>query len=189
MYIPYSAVPDRLPLRRGSTRIIVWTVLNIENWLLSDHMPRRVLPPPMDGRTLPDRANWAWHEYGMRVGFWRLRELFDRFEIKVTLAINGSVCSEYPRIAEAAMNSNWEFIGHGFTQVPMSNLDNEEETIRQTLEAIRSTTGVRPRGWESPGLTGTAITLDLLAKVGLDYVADLTLDDQPCDLSTELALS
>ena len=31
---------------------------------------------------LPDVPNWSWHEYGMRVGFWRLRKLFDDMGIK-----------------------------------------------------------------------------------------------------------
>ena len=35
-------------------------------------MPRQVLPAPTKAPVLPDLANWAWHEYGMRVGFWRM---------------------------------------------------------------------------------------------------------------------
>ena len=36
---------------------------------------RAVLPPPMGQPLLPDVPNWAWHEYGMRVGFWRFLEM------------------------------------------------------------------------------------------------------------------
>lgn len=184
MHLPYSAIVDRAPLRRGSTRVIVWTVLNVEHWGLARHMPRRVLPPPMGGQTIPDTANWAWHEYGMRIGFWRLHGLLAASGITPTLATNGSVCSEYPRIAEAAAASNYEFMGHGFIQAPMAQIEDEEGAMRRTIDAIREVTGVRPRGWESPGLTATDHTLDLLAKTGFDYVADLPVDDQPCEIGT-----
>jgi hypothetical protein len=44
-------------------------------------MPRQVLPPPTNVTRLPDFAHWAWHEYGMRVGFWRMKEALDRLGI------------------------------------------------------------------------------------------------------------
>lgn len=110
--------------------------------------------------------------------------MFEHFGITPTLAINGSVCTVYPRIAEAAASSGFEFMGHGFVQAPMAQIDDEEGAIRRTIDAIRAVTGVRPRGWESPGLTATEHTLDLLAKAGFDYVADLPVDDQPCEIDT-----
>jgi hypothetical protein len=30
---------------------------------------------------LPDHPNWSWHEYGMRVGFWRLRKVFQKLGV------------------------------------------------------------------------------------------------------------
>jgi peptidoglycan/xylan/chitin deacetylase (PgdA/CDA1 family) len=116
-------------------------------------MPRTVLPPPMGQPLLPDLPNWAWHEYGMRVGFWRLLEVLRHFGITPTLAINGNVCNSYPRIAEAALAAGWEFMGHGFVQGPMHRLDDQRQAIRDTIRAIERFTGMAPRGWESLGLT------------------------------------
>src|SRR2546421_8316367 len=31
--------------------------------------------------------NWSWHEYGMRVGFWRFHALYERLRIRPTVAI------------------------------------------------------------------------------------------------------
>ena len=56
---------------------------------------------------------------------------------------------------------------------------------RQTIDAIASFAGRQPRGWESPGLTETFETADLLAAEGIEYVADWVLDDQPCELATD----
>ena len=184
--VPYSAIVDRPPLvLPGGARMIVWTIVNVEEWDIERAMPRAVLTPPMGQPLIPDLPNWAWHEYGMRVGFWRLLDCLKRFNIAVTLAINGSVCTTYPRIASAALEAGWEFMGHGFNQRPMHHIEDELGNITQTIEAIRTFTGRAPRGWESPGLTETFDTIDHLAAAGIEYVADWVLDDQPVDIATE----
>ena len=184
--VPYSAIIDRPPLALpGGARMIIWTIVNVEEWDIERPMPRSVLSPPMGQPLMPDLPNWAWHEYGMRVGFWRLLDSLKRFDIPVTLAINGSVCATYPRVASAALEAGWEFIGHGFNQRPMHQIEDELEVINQTIEAIHSFTGRVPRGWESPGLTETFDTIDHLAAAGIEYVADWVLDDQPVDIATK----
>ena len=159
--LPYSAIVDRphYPLPDGY-RMAVWTIVNIEDWSIERSMPRSVLSPPMGNPLQPDIPNWAWHEYGMRVGFWRLLDVLRRYEIGVTLAINGRVCETYPRIAEAACEAGWEFMGHGFEQMPMHNVTDEGLSISKTVNAIKAFTGKAPIGWESPGLTETYETAD-----------------------------
>lgn len=144
-----------------------------------------VLPPPLNMPLLPDLPNWAWHEYGMRVGYWRVFDALVKRNITPTLALNGSVCQIYPRVCAAARDAGWEFMGHGFVQMPMHNLDDQRGAIRRTIDTIASFAGRQPRGWESPGLTETFETADLLAAEGIEYVADWVLDDQPCELATD----
>jgi hypothetical protein len=66
----YSAIVDRKPwkLPKGA-RIAVWTIVNIEEWDFEKPMARQYLTAPQGVATVPDVPNWAWHEYGMRVGF------------------------------------------------------------------------------------------------------------------------
>jgi allantoinase len=182
---PYSAIIDRprLPLPNG-VRLIVWPIVNVENWDARRPQPRTVLPAPMGVPLVPDIPNWSWHEYGMRVGFWRLSECLAKRSIPATLAINGSVCETYPRIARAARDAGWEFMGHGWLQGPMHALEDQRASINRAIDVIAETWGRRPRGWESPGLTETLDTLDVLAAEGIEYVADWVLDDQPCLLKT-----
>ena len=183
--VPYSAIVDRPPLKLpGGARMVVWTIVNVEDWGIERPMPRTVLPPPMGQPLLPDLPNWAWHEYGMRVGFWRLYECMRRFDVTPTMAVNGIVCRTYPRVAQAAKDAGWEFMGHGYVQGPMHKLDDQRAAIRETVAAIREFTGKAPRGWESPGLTETYETIDLLAEEGIEYVADWVLDDQPVYIRT-----
>ena len=85
--IPYSAIVDRPALRLPkSARVVVWTIVNVEEWDIQGPMPRTVLPPPSGAQVIPDVPNFAWFEYGMRVGFWRLKSVLDKHKIKATLA-------------------------------------------------------------------------------------------------------
>ena len=181
-YVPIHARP-RLHLP-GEARVAVYTIVNIENWEPDAPMPRAVLPPPMGQAMLPDVPNWAWHEYGMRVGFWRFLEVLGKRGLRATLALNGSCCSVYPEACRAALEAGWEFMGHGFVQRPMHKLADQAGAIADTIRAITAFTGAAPRGWESPGLTETRETADLLAAAGIEYVADWVLDDQPVEIAT-----
>jgi allantoinase len=183
--LEYSAIVDRpaLTLPDGA-RMVVWTIVNVEDWGIERPMPRTVLPPPMGQPLLPDLPNWAWHEYGMRVGFWRIFDCMQKMGVTPTFALNGIVCRSYPRVAQAAKDAGWEFLGHGWLQQPMHKLEDQRAAIRDTIEAIRAFTGNPPRGWESPGLTETFDTIDHLAEAGIEYVADWVLDDQPVRIST-----
>jgi allantoinase len=183
--VPYSAIVDRpkLPLP-GGARMAVWTIVNVEEWSIERNMPRTVLPPPFGQPLQPDLPNWAWHEYGMRVGFWRFLETLNKYGLKATLAINGSVIKSYPRVSEAALKAGWEFMGHGWIQRPMHHVEDQRDAIRRTVEEIKAFTGKKPKGWESPGLTETYDTIDWLAEAGIEYVADWVLDDQPVKIQT-----
>jgi allantoinase len=183
--LAYSAIVDRPKLKLPDNgRIAVWTIVNVEEWSIDHPMPRTVLSPPMGAPLQPDVANWAWHEYGMRVGFWRILETIKAAGLRATLATNGAVCKSYPRIIEAALEAEWEIMGHGFVQKPMHKVDDQRQAIRDTINAIREATGKPPRGWESPGLAETFETPDLLAEEGIEYIADWVLDDQPVELQT-----
>ena len=183
--VPYSAIIDRpkLVVPDGG-RMLVWVIVNVEHWSMERPMPRTVLSPPMGQPLQPDLPNWAWHEYGMRVGFWRLYEALKARGIVPTLAINGIVCKSHERVARAALDAGWEFMGHGYVQGPMHALADQRQSIIDTVEAIRVFTGQAPVGWESPGLTETADTIDYLSEAGIQYVADWVFDDQPVWIPT-----
>ncbi len=171
------------PLPDGE-RVAAWIVVNLEEWDPLRPMPRTVLTPPAGGAPMPDVPNWAWHEYGNRVGFWRLLDIFDDLGLRPALAINGGAIRAYAPIAEAARERGWEFLGHGFTQRSMQAVPDEAEDIRLTTEAIAAFTGARPRGWLGPGLTETWETPERLVSARYDYVCDWVLDDRPVWLST-----
>ena len=182
---PYSAIVDRPEIRLpGGARIIVWTIVNLEVWDIGRPMARQILPAPTGQVLLPDVPNWAWHEYGMRVGVWRFFRLFERLGIRPTLSINARVCEDYPRVAGQARDAGWEFMGHAWDQIPIHKIEDQAGMIRKSLDTIEGFTGTRPIGWLGPGLTQTEDTPDLLAEAGIRYIGDWCYDDEPTEIET-----
>ena len=183
--VPYSAIVDRPKLTfPNGARVVVWTIVNVEVWDIARPMPRQVLAPPTGITQLPDVPNWSWHEYGMRVGFWRFHALFERLGIRPTLAINARVCLDYPRVAQACKDAGWEFMGHSFEQGPIHSEKDQPGMIEKTLSTIQKFTGKRPVGWLGPGLTETYDTPDYLAAAGVKYIGDWVYDEEPTEIST-----
>ena len=183
---PYSAIVDRQPLPPlpNGNRIVFWTIVNVEVWDISRPMPRTCLVPPHGQVRHPDVGNWAWHEYGNRVGFWRFFELFERLGIRPTLSVNARVCVDYPRIMEAVTKAGWEMMGHSYEQMPMHIEPDPPSMIARTLDTLEQCTGQRPIGWLSPGFGETFDTPDHLAAAGVKYIADWPYDDEPTRIST-----
>jgi peptidoglycan/xylan/chitin deacetylase (PgdA/CDA1 family) len=182
----YSPIDRRPPLKLpDGIRLVVWPVLALEEWDLSRPMARMVISPPQGQPQLPDLPNWSWHEYGMRVGFWRLAKVLQRLGISPTVTLNARVCESYPQVIEACMANNWELNAHSYDQVPMHKLDDQRAVIAKSMRIIEKFSGRRPRGWFGPGLTQTFDTLDHLAAEGIEYIGDWALDDEPVTLATK----
>jgi peptidoglycan/xylan/chitin deacetylase (PgdA/CDA1 family) len=181
----YSALPDRPPLRLPEgLRLVVWPIVNLEVWEIERPMARQVLPAPTGVPVAPDLANWSWHEYGMRVGVWRFFEALDRAQARATLSINAAVVDVYPRVAAAARERRWEFMGHSEVQMPIHQVADQRAMIERALDRLEKFTGTRPVGWLGPGLTETYETPDLLAEAGVQYVGDWVYDDEPTLIAT-----
>ncbi|HVC52263.1 MAG TPA: polysaccharide deacetylase family protein [Stellaceae bacterium] len=182
---PFSAIVDRPPLRLpAGLRLVIWPIVNLEVWEIERPMARQVLPAPTGVAVMPDLCNWSWHEYGMRVGVWRFFAALDAVMARATLSINAEVVDRYPRVAAAARERNWEFMGHSYVQMPIHLLDDQRATIHRSLDRLEAFAGKRPVGWLGPGLTETLETPDLLTEAGVRYVGDWVWDDEPAVIAT-----
>ena len=151
--VPYSAIVDRPPLKLpGGARVAVWTIVNVEEWSIERAMPRTVLPPPYGQPLLPDLPNWAWHEYGMRVGFWRFVEVLSKYKIKATLghqrlghqvAIRAS-----PRRRSRRAGNSW---GTASSSGRCTTSRISGRPSPTPIKAIKSFTGKRPPRLGEPG--------------------------------------
>ena len=178
---PFTRPPLKLP---GRARMIVWSVVNIEEWEITRPMARQLSQPPMGQTPIPDMPNWTWYEYGMRVGFWRLLRALKGANVTPTMSINAKVCETYPEVAAAARDAAWEFMAHAYVQMPIQQIEDQRAVIRQSCDVIEKFTGKRPTGWLGPGRGQTFHTLDYVTECGLTWFGDWILDDQPLWVKT-----
>ena len=165
--------------------LIVHFVVNIEYWPFDQPVPRTIVVPPHGRSHIPDLPNFCWSEYGNRCGMPRLLQLFGERNLPVSASINASVLDIYPSLAEEVLKAGWEFVGHGIHQRALGEASNEREIIHGALERLQKFTGVRPRGWMSPGWSETFDTPDLLREAGIEYVCQWVVDDLPNWLETK----
>lgn len=179
-FFSYSPITERPPLHLpGGKRIAVWIGLNVEYYEYGK--PALSLAQYTSGLT-PDPLNSGWREYGPRVGFWRMLDIFDRLGIQPTAILNSDVIERYPAIVKAGVERGWTWVAHGKNnstwQVGMEPAA-ERAYIAEVVDLIEDATGRRPRGWLGPSLTASPATIDLLAELGLSYCLDWGIDDEP----------
>jgi len=176
-----TIISERKPFAwPGGKTLAVWIAPNVEVWDYDSPAGQGVSPNL--GKIVPDVVNYAWREYGMRIGLWRIADVLDAAGIKATIALNSLVCAHYPKVMEEMKKRGWEFMGHGSTNSEsLAGLspEKEKETIRAILKTIEQSTGQKPRGWLGSGLAETYNTLDILAEEGVIYCGDWNADDQP----------
>ena len=179
---PFTRAPLRLP---GNGRMIVWTVVNIEEWEITRPMARQLSQPPMGQTPIPDMPNWTWYEYGMRVGFWRLMRALEQAKVTPTMSLNAKVCETYAEVAAAARDARWEFMAHSYVQMPIQQIEDQRAVMRQSIDIIKAFTGKTPTGWLGPGRGQTHDTLDYATECGFSWFGDWVLDDQPFWVKTK----
>ena len=126
--------------------------------------------------------NFAWRDYGNRVGQWYMFDLFEEFGVPASHNLNSLLMEHCPQIGEKIRQRGDEVVGHGRTNAERQDvLDEAGEAalIKETTDTLSAYFGTRPKGWLGPYLAQTPVTLDLLDEAGYDYVMDWPADDQP----------
>ncbi len=134
-----------------------------------------------------NQRNYAWRDYGNRVGMWYLFDLLDQMKVPASHNVNSAVPEYCPDIAERIKQRGDEFVGHGRTNAETQGAmweEDEARLIAECTEVIRRVSGKPVRGWLGPYLAQTGLTLDLLKEAGYDYVMDWPADDQPFWMKT-----
>ncbi|MEM6491463.1 MAG: polysaccharide deacetylase family protein, partial [Pseudomonadota bacterium] len=131
--------------------------------------------------------NYAWRDYGNRVGVWRMLELFDELALPTTALVNSDMYDHAPPVVAAFRDRGDEIAGHGRTNAERQGVLAEEEERRLIEEAtarIATAEGRAPTGWLGPWISQSAVTPDLLQESGYRYLLDWCQDDQPVWMTT-----
>ena len=184
---PFTRPPLKLP---GKGRIIVWSVVNIEEWEITRPMARQLSIAPQGQSAIPDMPNWTWYEYGMRVGFWRLMRALKKAKVTPTMSLNAKVCETYPEATAAARDAGWEFMAHSYVQMPIQQIaDKQREVMDQSIDILKKFTGTdadrlaraRPRPDVRHARSCDRRRLHLVRRLGAGRPADLGEDRERSD--------
>ncbi len=164
-------------------RLAVYIALNVEQFAWDKSIESAIAPSGMHNK----QSVYSWRDYGNRVGFWRLMDLFDELDIPIQAQLNSSIYEHAPQVAERLRQRGDEFLGHGITNSEEQggrSEDEERALIKTVTDAIVENEGEQPTGWMSPWLSQSETTLDLLSEAGYHYNMDWCCDDQPIWMKT-----
>src|SRR6266852_243462 len=71
----------------GGKRLAFYIALNIEHFAFGTGIG---MDPVRSG--MQTTRNWAWRDYGNRIGNWRLFEILDALKLPATILLNSAVC-------------------------------------------------------------------------------------------------
>ena len=182
----YRPINDRDDFRwPGDTRLAVYVGVNLEHFAFGEGRGPGIAPPAPEGE--PDVLNYAWREYGNRVGAWRFLEMLEALSLPAGVIANTSILDHCPELLEAFMARGDELIGHGHTnaerqgQMPPTE---EAALIARSRERLASHFGTPPEGWLSPWISESDRTPDLLQEAGFTYTLNWAHDDRPIAMHT-----
>lgn len=177
--------PVRWP---GSARVAVSFVVNFEEgaeFSMADGDDRNeAIYEVIDRQTVPDRCIDSHFEYGTRVAYWRIAELFAQHGRHYTLSACGRAVERSPWLARHAASEGHEISAHGWRWEKGMHLTPAQEraAIARTRAAIARAAGKAPVGWHTRS-NATAATRALLVEHGFLYDSDAYNDDTPYLLS------
>ena len=176
---------DYVPLRGRADyawpdghRLAVYFALNLEHFSFGDGLGAELAP----GGPQPDVLNFAWRDYGNRVGAWYMLDAFDALGLPLAALVNSAMYDYAPALVAACRARGDEIVGHGRTNAERQGvLDEvgEGRLIAETTARLSEGEGRAPQGWLGPWISQSHRTPDLLAEAGYSYLLDWCMDDQP----------
>jgi putative urate catabolism protein len=96
-----------------------------------------------------DLAGESLFEYGSRVGFWRLKRLFDERNLPMTIFGCALALERHPAAAKAIQDAGFDVCCHGWRWIKHWELSEAEERdhIAKAVTSLEQTVGARPLGW------------------------------------------
>lgn len=180
----YSAITDRPDYSwPGGKRLAVYIGLNLEHFAFGEGLGAELA----SGGPHPDILNYAWRDYGNRVGAWRMRDMFDALDMPLSVLANSAMYDYAPDLMAAYSARGDEIVGHGRSNAErQSILSTEDEAvlIAESTEVLAQAEGTQPKGWLSPWIAESTATPDLLKQAGYKYTLNWCMDDQPVWMRT-----
>ena len=185
--VDYSPIIDRPIIKwPNDARVALWISPNVEHYeYIPDDDSART---PWPRTPFPDVQQYSYRDYGNRVGFWRMLESLDRYNIRCCVSLNMAVLEHFPEIRDAMVQRDYDYMSHGIynTRYLYTYTEEQErEFYRDTIDTLKLHTGKQLKGMLGPAISGTERTPDLMAEAGLIYHTDWMHDDQPVPIKVK----
>ncbi len=166
-------------------KVAVCFVFYVEVWG-KDHGPN--FRPDMTDRK-PDVVDESFRQYAIEWGVPRVGRLFKEQDAPLSIALNAQFPEQHPEIWKQfrALVPRAAIVAHGINNstemLPLDKgIDAQKAYVRQTLDRIEKSTGVRSAGWSSPSVFPNVETFPATAAEGIKY----TLDGMDSDVLSRL---
>ena len=159
-------------------RLAVYFALNLEHFSYGEGLGAELAP----GGPHPDVLNYAWRDYGNRVGAWYMLDAFDALRLPMAALVNSAMYDYAPDLVAACRARGDEIVGHGRTNAERQGVldePGERALIGEATARLADAEGRAPEGWLGPWISHSHVTPDLLAEAGYRYLLDWCMDDQP----------
>jgi allantoinase len=187
-FVGYGRTPPH-PQWPAGGRVALNFVINIEEGaepsiddgkLYSEYHLTEVTTSPLS-KGNRDLSAESMFEYGSRVGFWRLFNLFNKTKIPITAFTCAMALKRNPAIAEAISSTDWDICAHGNWWEPHYHMTEVEEqkAILEAVSGIEGSTGKVPKGWYCRYAPSMNTRRLLVEHGGFMYDSDAYNDELP----------
>jgi len=138
-------------------------VVDLEHWHSSEFLTEYIPAEPVD--QVPESVR-------------PILDLLDRYHVRATFAVLGSVAEEHPELVREIYDRGHEVASHAWSHKTLYDLGKEafEDEIRRSVELLESITGVSPVGFRAPSFSidnSTKWAFEILEKYGFEYDASI----------------
>ena len=184
--IGYGQYPPH-PKWPNQARIAVQFVLNYEEGgencvLHGDQQSETFLSEIIGAQAYPDRhlSMESMYEYGSRAGFWRLYNLFIRYNLPITVFGVTMALQRNPEAVAAMKEANWEIASHAMRWINFQDMPEpqEKKMMNAAVQLHQAITGSKPKGWYTGRTSPNPLKL-LAERDDILYCADSYADDLP----------
>ena len=138
-------------------------VVDLEHWYSSEFLT------PYLPKHMPDQVVEATRP---------ILDLLDRYNVKATFAVLGSVAQNHPGLVREIYDQGHEIACHAYSHKTLFELGRAafDDEIQRSVALLWSITGERPRGFRAPSFSvdnSTKWAFEVLEKYGFEYDASV----------------
>ena len=153
----------------------------LEWWVAGDSPGVSPMGNPLKAG-VKDTAALQWAEYALKHGIYRMLDIADELDVKVTSSCSAIITETYPDTLRRLHDAGHEIQAHAWAQGELAaymSREEEDENIKKCIGAFEKCLNWVPKGYGVPRGTVSENSAELLAANGFKYYNDDMSVDMP----------